>query len=154
MAKKQSKKMPEYVGWRSEMLSSFVLMRLPELKVYKITDQDTFDKLVMTDNGLCFFIVTRGFSSLAAGLDHVDSDSMWTYSIDTATLKRAREHQSPVFLFYFNADTDHGRYLRLDTLADEDAKELHLPIENAITKASLQKLIRELQAKPKKSKAS
>ncbi|MBI1831158.1 MAG: hypothetical protein HYR84_06885 [Planctomycetes bacterium] len=152
--KKRSKKMPAYVGWRSELLASLSLARLPDLRVYKITDQEIFDKLVMTERGLCFFVITRGFSSLAARVENADAQDKWMCPLDAATLARVRKHQSPVVFFYFNADTDHGRYLRLDTLPEAGVKELRFPIENTITKASLQTLIREMQAAPKASRAS
>ena len=152
--KKRTKKVPEYVGWRSELLAELALARLPNLKAYKLTDQEPFDKLAVTDRGFCFFVMTRGFSSIASGITNSDTLAELTYPCERGILERARENQSPVVLFYFDADTDHGRYLRLDTMPDEDVEELRLPIENTITKASVQKLIREMQAVPKTSRAS
>ena len=152
--KKRTKKMPEHVGWRSDLLAELALARIPGLKAYKLTDQKPFDKLAVTERGFCFFVMTRGFSSIATGEEDADSVDELVCPFDAELVAHARRNQSPVVLFYFNADTDHGRYLRLDTLPDTDVKELRLPIANTITKASVQKLIREMQAVPKTSRAS
>jgi hypothetical protein len=153
-SKKRAKKMPEYVGWRTDLLAELALARIPGLKAYKLTDQEPFDKLAVTERGFCFFVMSRGFSSIASGVKNSDTLEELTCPIEPVLVARARENQSPVVFFYFNADTDHGRYLRLDTLPDKDIHELRFPIENTITKASVQKLIREMQAAPKRSRAS
>jgi hypothetical protein len=152
--KKRTKKMPEYVDWRSDLLAELALARIPGLKAYKLTDQKPFDKLAVTERGFCFFVLNRGFSSMASGDNDVDSANELVCPCDSEMLLRAAQNQSPVVLFYFNADTDHGRYLRLDTLPDTTVDEVRLPIANTITKASVQKLIREMQVVPKTSRAS
>ena len=152
--KKTTKRMPEYVGWRSDLLTELALARIPGLKAYKLTDQEPFDKLAVTDRGFCFFVMTRGFSSMASGIKNSDSLEELKCRCEPAMLSRAHQNRSPVVLFYFDADTDHGRYLRLDTLPDRDITELRFPLENTITKASVQKLIREMQAVPTTSRAS
>jgi len=150
--RKRAPKKPWYVDWRTELLVKLALARLPELRVCRFSD-DNDDLLVVTDHGFCFFVMSKGFSSLANGSKDVDGKDELIIPAESDMIKRAHQYRNPVVLLYFNADTDHGRYLRLDTLTEE-TMELRLPIENTITKASLQKLIRELQAKPKVSKAS
>jgi hypothetical protein len=151
---RKKKKKPEYVEWRSDLLAELALARIPGLKAYKLTDQEPFDKLAVTEDGFCFFVISRGFSSFASGEKDADARSELSCSCDADMLARAHQNQSPVVFFYFNADTDHGRYLRLDTLHETNAKELRFPIANTITKASMQGLIREMQATPRTSRAS
>jgi hypothetical protein len=152
--KKRSALAPEYIELRSDLLTELALARLPDLRAYRLTDREPFDKLAVTDDGFCFFVMNRGFSSADAALKNVDKIAELTCPFDSALLPRAHQSRSPVVLFYFDADTEHGRYLRLDTLPKKAGKELRLPVENTITKASLQELIREMQAAPKASRAS
>ncbi len=135
------------------MLVKLALARLGDLRVCKFSD-DNEDLLVVTEKGFCFFVVSQGFSSIATGLKDIDTLDELVAPLEPGLLARTHRYRNPVVLFYFNADTDHGRYLRLDTLPDADVKELRLPIENTITKASMQKLIREMQAAPRTSRAS
>ena len=150
--KKPAKKVPWHIPWRTELLVKLALARIGSLRVCKFSDQND-DLLVVTDQGFCFFVVSQGFSSLATGQDDVDGTKEMIVPCERGLIARAHRYRNPVVLFYFNADTDHGRYLRLDTLPD-DIEELRLPIEHTITKASVQKLIREMQAAPSTRRAS
>ena len=151
--KKRKKKIPWWVDWRTELLVKLALARLGDLRVCKFSD-DNDDLLVVTEQGFCFFVVSKGFSSIAIGSNDIDASDELVAPLEPGLIDRALRYRNPVVLFYFNADTDHGRYLRLDTLPDTTVEEVRLPIANPITQASVQKLIREMQAVPKTSRAS
>jgi hypothetical protein len=146
--------MPEYVRWRTDLLVGLALARLPELRVCKFADEKPMDILVVTEQGFCFFVIPQGFSSLAAGLKNVETLDNWAFPVDSHLIVRARERRSPVVFFLFDADTDHGRYLRLDGLPKSNVQELRFPIEHTITRTSVQKLIAEMQTTPITSRAS
>jgi hypothetical protein len=150
--KKRAKRITWHIPWRTELLVKLALARVGSLRVCTFSDEND-DLLVVTDQGFCFFVVSQGFSSLATDQDGIDGTKELIVPCEHGLIERAHRYRNPVVLFYFNADTDHGRYLRLDTLPD-NTEELHLPIENTINKASVQKLIREMQAAPSTRRAS
>jgi hypothetical protein len=145
--KKREKMKPWWVDLRTELLVKLVLARLWDLRVLKFSD-DNDDLLVVTEQGFCFFVVSKGFSSIATGSNEIDASDELIATLEPGLFERVRFYRNPVVLFYFNADTDHGRYLRLDTLPDTDVEEVRLPIANTITKAPVEKLICELQVVP------
>jgi hypothetical protein len=136
------------------LLAELALARLPGLIVHQRQDRPQsdlpFDFLVTTEHGFCFFVEARAFSSFHLHLRHVERAEEWGCPIDPDLLRRARESFSPVLLFLFDADTDHGRYARLDTLPAPDAGagplEIRFPKEAALHKESLQQLIDALPA--------
>ena len=144
---------PNYLGWRGELLAELALARVPSLVVHKRANgkpaEMPFDFLVCTEHGLCFFVIVRAFSSIRLGIESPETLGELRWAVDAELLRRVRASQSPVVLFLFDADTDHGRFLRLDTLP-EPGSEAHrlavrLPNENTLTKDSFEKLISTLQ---------
>jgi hypothetical protein len=139
-----------YLGWRGELLAELALARVPGLVVHKLAGNGLaergFDFVVAAEPGLCFFVVVKAFSSAKLGLDHVENVAELRWDVDADLIRRARESHDPVFLFLFDADTDHGRYLRLDTLPTSEVRQqsVVLPIEQTLNRESLQRLVNEL----------
>jgi len=143
---------PDYLGWRSELLAQLALARLPELTVFKPGPGADLgaDYLLANADGFCFFVVVQAFSSIHMNLPDADDLAELDWRVDRTLIKRAKRSRSPVVLFLFDADTDHGRFLRLDSLPLlRDAARsvrIRLPIENTITRESLERLVHELQS--------
>jgi len=140
---------PEYLGWRGELLAQLALSRLEFVTVYQGSPDQPYDFLVATSDGFCFFVEVKAFSSTKSNINHVDTIAELRWRVSTELIRRANESRSPVLLFLFDADTDHGRYLRIDTLpvSNKSAKlqTIRFPIQNVIDKQSLESLLRELQ---------
>jgi hypothetical protein len=144
---------PEYVGWRAELLAELALARVPDLIVHKRPGTPPaelpYHFLVSNEHGLCFFVEARGFSSFQLGIEDVGAVRELRWSVDADLVRQARRSRSPFFLFFFDADTDHGRYLRLDTLPEPRPEvrrlALHFPFEQAISKDSLEGLVAQME---------
>jgi hypothetical protein len=147
---------PSYVGWRGKLLAELALARLPQLTVYPRPERPAsdlpYDVLVVAEHGLCFFVVVRAFSSFHLDVRDVAAVPELRCSFDADLVRRSRASQSPCVLFLFDADRDHGRYLRLDTLPDPGPESRRLtvrfPAEQAITRESLGQFIAGLQKAP------
>lgn len=144
---------PSYLGWRGPLLAELALARVPGLVVARRpdpSDPSTHDFLVATGRGPCITVAVEAFSSLRLRAEDPGAVDEWRWHLDRALVRRAREGGSPSFLFLFDADTDGGRFLRLDTLDVPTPAPrritVRLSAENAITKANLEKLIEDLQA--------
>jgi hypothetical protein len=111
-----------------------------------------YDFLVAAEYGLCFFVVAKAFSSMHLGVQGVETIHELVCFLDADLVRRGRQSQSPCILFLFDADTDHGRYLRLDTLPDTDPETqqlpVHLPKEQLISRDNLERFIAGLQRAP------
>jgi hypothetical protein len=145
---------PPYAGWRGELLAELALARLPGLVVSKPRTLDQgYDFLVATGKGACFFIEVNAFSSTRLKGEKSTATAEWRWSIDSDLVRRARESRSPFFLFLIDADTDLGRFFRLDSLSAPDTKARTvialIPPENSIDKEGLTKLVSELEAERK-----
>jgi hypothetical protein len=148
---------PRYLVWRGALLAELALARVPELVVSKLASNGHFDLghdfLVAGPHGVCFFVKVQAFSSMASKLREVAEISELRCPVAATTIRAARDSRTPVILFLFDADTDHGRFLRLDTLPDPDANSsnvmVRLPATQSITRESLEELIGELGAAPK-----
>jgi hypothetical protein len=143
---------PEYVGWRGELLTELALTRLAklaEVEIFRPAADQGYDFIVSTPKGRFMFIQTKGFSSNAAGIKNPAQVDELRWRVPKEIIKKAQESRSPVLLFLFDADTDHGRFLRLDTLTIIDAKSnfetLIFPRQNTINEANLLKLLVELE---------
>lgn len=140
---------PEYVGWRSELLAELALARLPELSVYRPKQDSSYDFLVAAPSGVCFFVEVKGFSSREQGLRDIADVAELQAQTDSEDAVRARQSPTPVVLFLIDADTDHGRFLRLDTLPAFDQSStrriLHFPREQTLDKAGIERLVAELE---------
>jgi hypothetical protein len=146
---------PPYTGWRGQLLAELALARLPGLVVSKAprTSDQGYDFLVATRKGACFFIEVKAFSSTRLKGEKSTATAEWRWSIDADLIRRARESRSPFFLFLIDADTDLGRFFRLDSLPAPDAKARMvialIPPENSIDKEGLTKLVSELETERK-----
>jgi hypothetical protein len=147
---------PSYVSWRGQLLTELALARLPELTVHARPERPVsdlpYDFLVVAEYGLCFFVVVRAFSSFHLGIRDVSTLPELRCPVDADLVRRARASRSPCVLFLFDADTDHGRYLRLDTLPAPapGARRLVVgfPVEQTISRENLEKWIAGLQRAP------
>lgn len=144
---------PDYLGWRGDLLAELALARLPRLTVHKRPEGRSssipYDFLVETAKGFCFYVLARAFSSFQLGIAHVERVGVLHWSLYADLIYRARESRSPILLFLFDADTDHGRFLRLDTLAVPRDKTgrltVHLPVEQTINRENLEREVAALQ---------
>jgi hypothetical protein len=142
---------PPYSEWRGMLLAELALSRLPGLAVNR--QHSSFDRgydfLVATEHGACFFVEVKAFSSIRIEAKDVDATAEWRWRLDASEVRRARESRSPFFLFLFDADTDHGRFLRLDTLPDPDAGvrtvTVLIPRENSLDREGLESLVSALE---------
>jgi hypothetical protein len=147
---------PPDLAWRGESLAELAFARVPGLIVNKHLKELggglAYDYLVATGGGACFFVKAEAFTS--AGLDaeaeRVDATAEWSRRVDAALVRRAHECGSPFFLFLFDADTDHGRFLRVDALPGPDPKaktvDVRLPREDAIDGKALERIAAALEA--------
>jgi len=143
-----------YPEWRGLLLAELALARVPELLVHKEPPHATpgfrYDFLVATPDGFCFFVEVEAFSSTELRLKEVESSDELRWKIDAPSIRLAKRSRSPVVLFLFDADTDHGRYLRLDTLPTSAAKArntVKLPATNTINPTNLRRLVSDLRDK-------
>ena len=144
---------PSYLGWRGKLLAELALARLPGLIVHErpnsAPSELPYDFLVSTEHGLCFFVAVRAFSSFWLDVRDVEVVPELRWSVDADLVRRARDSESPFLLFLFDADTDHGRYLRLDTLPPPAPGArlvtARFPVEQVITKEHLERLIADLE---------
>jgi hypothetical protein len=130
------------------LLAELALARVPGLIVNKQHSAGDlcYDFLVATERGACFFIEVKAFSSMRLG-----AKAEWRWRIDASLVHHARESMSPFFLFVFDADTDHGRFLRLDTLPTPDTRSVtvRIPRENTLDRKGVEGIVAELErAKP------
>lgn len=140
---------PSYLGWRGELLAELALAKVPGLILYKPAMDVSYDFCITTSKGFCFFVVVKTFSSIKRGIEHIESLDELRWHIDTKLVRQAHDSYNPVVLFLFDADTDHGRYLRLDTLPVPGAgirmQTVRFPKENTINKQSLGQFVVHLQ---------
>jgi hypothetical protein len=145
---------PAYLAWRGQLLAELALVRIPELLVHKRPEHAApdleYDFLVSTVDGLCFFVKFKSFSSIRQKSRHVDTADELRLTVDADFIRRACANQTPVLLFLFDADADHGRFLRLDTLPEPASDDKHyvlrFPKKNTIDKESLEKAIAALHS--------
>jgi hypothetical protein len=141
---------PEHVGWRSRILAELALARVPELAVFKDPPGQEYELVVATDDGLFFQVGVRGFSSLRTRAERIDIIPELRWPVPAREVRRARRNLSPVVLFLFDADGDHGRYARLDVLPApvRGAKSVSVsfPAGNVLTREGVERLVAELRA--------
>lgn len=138
---------PAYVGWRSELLAKLALSRIPSLAIVHVSQDHGYDYVVTSDDGLTFCLVVRARSSLHDEIREIHALEFVDVDLPRGLLERARTSLCPVVLFFFDADSGHGRYLRLDTLAEQQlAKQyVSLPIDHTITTRSLNRMLQTLR---------
>lgn len=137
-----------YVGYRAELLAQLALSRFPELSIHESVPDCGYDFVVVTQQGGCFFVIVKAMSSIKLKIRNIETISELRWRIKRRTLQWAKSCPNPVFLFLIDADTDHGRYLRLDDIAQPKAsgvqQTIRFPIENTIDKLGLERLVTSL----------
>lgn len=138
-----------YVGWRGELLAELALARVPELSVHRPKEDCEHDFLVATPSGVCFFVLVKAFSSKKLNIRDIDQIADLRWRINTDHILHAKNCHTPVFIFLIDADTDHGRYLRLDTTdvrnKSSQAQTIRFPLHNTIDKDGIENLVAALQ---------
>ncbi len=140
-----------YVGYRGDLLAQLALSRLPQVDVFRPQVDGGWDYLVATPDGVCFAVVIQAYSSTRRHMDDVAALPDLRWRLDRQIVDRARASRTPVMLFLFDADTEHGRYLRLDTLAaatDSRTVTVSLPLGDTIDANSLGELLADLRRGP------
>ena len=73
----------------------------------------------------------------------------WELKTHAEVIRKSRKSLNPVVAFLFDADSDYGRFSRLDTFPDPDADAdsvvITFPIENTITPEGVRSLVTELE---------
>lgn len=141
---------PEHVAILAEKLAELAILRVPSLSILaplKDRPSDLFDFAVSSDDGVCFFVAVKSYSSF--GLKIVpDPIPVLELGVKAEWVQTARHSPTPVVLFLFDGDRGHGRFLRLDTLPkpadDATTVVLSFPVENAITGDSIRALVEGL----------
>lgn len=145
---------PQYIGWRGELLAKLALSRLGNVTIFEpgqpgpSSAAHDFDLVVMTADALTFLVEVKAFSSIKRGVSNPENQEWLDFDVPTSILKRAREAQSPVVFFLFDADTEHGRFMRIEDIPFSSSKHVQrvrFPIQNTITTASLNLLVREMR---------
>lgn len=146
---------PHYIGWRGEILAKLALSRLGNVTIFEpgqpgpSSPVHDFDLVVMTPDALTFLVEVKAFSSIKRGIANPENCEWLDCDLSTTILKRAREAQSPVVFFLFDADTEHGRFMRFEDIppntAAKHSQRVRFPIQNTITTASLNLLVREMR---------
>lgn len=142
---------PSYLGWRGELLAELALAQVPELTVHKPPERHAselrYDFLVTTEHHFCFFVAAKAFSSIRQKIAGLNEVHELILPVDAALIRQASASLQPFVLFLFDADTDHGRFLRLDDLPEPegDRVALRLDIQNTISKKSLATLVATLE---------
>jgi hypothetical protein len=143
---------PAYLVWRGELLAELALAQVEELVVLKRPKESqtdfSFDFVVTAHAGLCFFVEVKAFSSMRLQREPRNIPD-WHLKTDAEVVRNGRKSLNPVVAFLFDADSDYGRFLRLDTLpepaADANTVVLAFPIENTITADRVRNLVTELE---------
>ncbi|HEX8450906.1 MAG TPA: hypothetical protein VF647_02350 [Longimicrobium sp.] len=139
----------EWVARRGAALAQMALVTTFELTIFENLHSKAYDYAVATKDGMFIRIRVEAYSSRIAGVEGVNTipELRWTLSADF--VRQARTSKAPVVLLLFDADTDHGRYSRLDVLPapPRGAKwvEISLPLSNTVDPASLRCLVAELR---------
>ena len=140
----------DYVAYRGELLAQLALSRLPEVDVFRPQVDGGWDYLIAAADGVNVAVAVRAFSSLRHGPKDVADVPELPWRVDMQLVGQARQSRTPVILFLFDADTEHGRFLRLDTLPApaHGARTvlLSLPITNTIRAGSLADLLADVRS--------
>lgn len=151
----------EWVARRGAALARMALVTTLELTIYENLHSKAYDYAVATEDGMFIRIRVEAYSSRLAGVERVDTipELRWTLAADV--VRQARASKAPVVLLLFDADTDHGRYARLDVLPaparGAKSAAVGLPLSNKVDPASLKCLIaglRRTRAQPADSSAA
>ena len=139
---------PRYLDWRGELLAKLALSRLPGITVVPQPMNGRFDFEVAAGTKVRTLLEVKSFSSIREKIREIESIQQLRWRVPTTFLRNAQSVRCPVVLFVFDADTGHGRYLRVDNIkiAPITARfqTVRLPIENTITGASLRRMLKEL----------
>jgi len=148
MGNDSGKTSPRYVHWRTEILAELVFTKL-NLIYTKLQPDSAADYTVCTRSGDQFLVEVKGLSSIARRIRNIETIEELRWRVPSQLLETARRSDYPFFLFLFDADTEHGRYLRIDTLPEDASSArdvtLRFPKANTLDRHGLQKLLLELE---------
>ena len=142
---------PAYVGWRAELLVQTALARFPDIIVHTSSIGDYgYDFVVATPTGVCFFVIVKAFSSKSREMSNIENVKELKWGVSTRILRWASKSRSPVFVFLVDADTEHGRYVRVDgtVITSGNTQVLRFPAANTIDAKGLERLLNEIEGLP------
>jgi hypothetical protein len=141
---------PAHLVWRSELLAELAVLRVEGLILMKPprgASDLPFPLVAMSAGGVCFFVEVAGYSSHRLKIEP-ESIGVLELEFDAERVRTARHILTPTILFLFDADRDHGRFLRLDTAPEPAPKAktvvLSFPVANTITADSIRALAEAL----------
>jgi hypothetical protein len=142
---------PPHLAWRTPLLAELALARVTELVEFKQTGkvpslEVPYELLVVVPGGRTFYVSAQGYSSFKMKIEP-ESIPVLELEVEADCVRTAQRSPMPVVMFLFDADRDHGRYLRLDTLAEPPAGTkavLSFPVQNTITSDSIRAFVAEL----------
>lgn len=118
--------------------------------MFKDPPGQEYDLVVATDDGLFFQVGVRGFSSFRINAERIDTIPELRWPVPAGEVRRARRNLSPVVLFLFDADRDHGRYARLDVLPaparGARTVTVSFPVSDVLTRDGVGRLVAQLRA--------
>lgn len=144
---------PSYPTWKCELLAELALIRVFEFTIHRRFSGPAgpeHDFLVTAPDGASCLVDVKGFSSHHLKLrDVVASLPELGWAVQADVVRKARQSPTPVVMFLYDADTEHGRFARLDTLPEPDwgtrRVVVAFPVENTITPESLRALVAGLR---------
>lgn len=149
----EQRNQPSYLGWRGKLLARLALSRLPNVTITEQPKEGRYDFSATTADNLTFLVEVKTLSSIRDGILDIETISELRRQVPTEFLRNAKSTQCPVILFLFDADTDHGRFLRVDNLdwgtTSARFQTVRFPRANTITTQSLYRLLLELRPSPR-----
>ena len=149
--KKKPAGRPQYIGWRAEMLAKLALSRVGNLQIDEQSGgkDERYDFRVSLGESLRFNVEVKAFSSIQRGISEIDKKPSLSWTLPLRLVAKAKLEPDPLVLFVFDADTEHGRFLRIDDIeisnSDRSSIKVHLPLKNTITTQALYRLLEEMR---------
>jgi hypothetical protein len=147
---KRQRNQPSYLGWRGELLAKLALSRLPNVTITEQPDEGRYDFSATTAENFIFMIEVKALSSIRENIRDIQTVEELRWRLPTSFLRKAKSAACPVILFLFDADTEHGRFLRVDNLilsnTSAQVQTICFPRTNTITTQSLYRMLLELRS--------
>lgn len=135
-------------GARAETLAERVLAQVPALQTTRSEEGAPFDLIVVTPERKRLLVVVKGFSSIKRWIREVTTIQEIRWQVDRVLLEWAWTSADPVALFLMDVDSEHGRFVRLDTISKRPRRgprvTVRLPRTQRVSKQAIQRLIASL----------
>lgn len=136
-----------YVADRAELLAELALYRCPNVRIQKAEQNSGHDFRVTMKDGREFCVDVKGFSSIHHKIRSIESIEELRWRVSQPVLHAAKSSPCPVFLFLIDADTDHGRYIKLQDVAvlrPVGFVTVRFPKRNTLDREGVERLVAEL----------